>query len=214
MDFSNVIIFCKTSSVLSGDAPVEGSAPGVDATACDATARVKYTGATSPQTITGLTNGTLYYFRIFAKDTRGNYTAYTSTQEVSATPNGVVNKAATSTLTSSIFNTGIVGGVAYNSIMWKGTLGAGSTGKVRFQLAASNSSTGPWNYIGGNTCGALDWFDPLGPNTPIELKGATCVSSWNNMQYFRYKIQMCSNDCVTAGANTPTVNDVTVNWAP
>ncbi len=86
VDFSNVIILCKTSSVLSADAPVEGSAPGVDATACGATALVKYTGGTSPQLITGLTNGTLYYFRIFAKDTNGNYTAHASTQEVSATP--------------------------------------------------------------------------------------------------------------------------------
>jgi hypothetical protein len=123
---------------------------------------------------------------------------------------GVANKAATSTLTSAVFDTGVVSGVGYNSIMWNGTLPGG---KVRFQLAAANSSAGPWSYIGGNTCGAFDWFDPLAPNTPIELKGASCVSAWNNMRYFRYKVQLCSNDCITAGPNTPTVNGIVVNYA-
>jgi hypothetical protein len=99
--------------------------------------------------------------------------------------------------------------------MWKGSLGGVglNEGKVRFQLAASSASTGPWSYFGGSTCGSSDWFDPLASETPIELKGSSCLSQWNNKRYFKYRIQICSNDCVSAGSNTPTVDDVIVNWS-
>jgi hypothetical protein len=85
-DFQQVYIYCKTSSMISGEAPTEGTDPSVDGTACDGTARMKYKGTASPQTISSLTNDTLYYFRIYARDDNGNFTAYASTQEVSATP--------------------------------------------------------------------------------------------------------------------------------
>lgn len=125
-------------------------------------------------------------------------------------------------LTSAIFDsTGDAQGAGYNSVTWKGSLGGPGTneGKVRFQFAASDSSSGPWTYIGGATCQIGDWFEPSAPNTPIELRGdvdndATCRDAWNNKRYFRYKIRVCSNDCTTAGVFTPTVDDVVVNWAP
>jgi len=128
------------------------------------------------------------------------------------------------TLTSSIFDT-TAHGAGFNSIMWKGSLGAGGTGKVQFQFAASdclNGATNPpncndegtWSYYGGATCGADDWFASVGPNTPVELKGTTCASAWQNKRYFRYKLMICSNDCVSAGSSTPVVTDVSVGWAP
>ena len=83
-DFQKVIIYCETSSIT--EAPTEGADPSVDGTACDATARVKYSGSSSPQVFTGLTNGTTYYLRIYARDTNGNFTAIASTQQVSAAP--------------------------------------------------------------------------------------------------------------------------------
>ena len=144
----------------------------------------------------------------------GDTTAYT-TKICGTAGGGVPNLSISGNLISSVFDsTGSVDGGGYNSVLWKGTLGTGSTGKVRFQFAASDNTTGPWSYIGGGTCAAGDWFDPGAPDTPIELKGATCQTSWNNKRYFRYKIQICSNDCVTAGPNTPTVTDVAVSWAP
>lgn len=145
----------------------------------------------------------------------GNTTAYTT--KICATASATTNKSIGATITSSVYDTtASTSSVGYNSIMWKGTLGGAglNEGKVKFQLSASASSSGPWNYFGGSTCGALDWFDSLGPDKPIELKGFSCLSAWNNKRYYRYKVQMCSNDCVTAGLNTPTINNIIVNWSP
>lgn len=162
-------------------------------------------------TITGATNSHV-----------GDTTAYVN--KICGTASAATGLPIQATLTSSVFDTTAVATPAgYNSIMWKGTLGAGATGKVRFQLAASNCangatnaptcSTGSWSYLGGVTCGALDWFDTTGPDSPAEIKGASCLTAWNNMRYFRYKIQICSNDCTSAGTKTPTVDHVIVNWS-
>ncbi|MEI7741594.1 MAG: hypothetical protein WCJ29_03750 [bacterium] len=109
--------------------------------------------------------------------------------------------------------TGVSDGPGYNSILWKGALGGPSqnVGHVRFQLAASASSTGPWTYVGGATCTVSDWFEPTGPDTPIELM---CPSFYNNLRYFRYKVQLCSSDCTAVGLFTPQVDDVVVSWSP
>ncbi len=137
----------------------------------------------------------------------GNTTAYIT--KICGTAVLTSNKAATSTLTSSIFDTGLSFGGAYNSIMWKGLLPGGT--KVRFQFSTSASTTTEWNFYGGPTCGALDWFDTTAPDVAVELK---CPTLFNNMRYFRYKVQLCSGDCTTASEFTPTVTDVIVNWAP
>lgn len=104
-------------------------------------------------------------------------------------------------------------GQAYNSLLWKGALGGPSLnqGKVKFQIAASDSTSGPWTFIGGSSCTAGDWFEPSGPDTPIELK---CYSNLNNKKYFKYKVRICSKDCVIGGDFTPTVSDVIVNISP
>jgi hypothetical protein len=124
----------------------------------------------------------------------------------------------TGEITSAIFDTTGTDTLkpAYNSIMWEGTLNSGS-GRVRFQLATSNNSSGPWNYFGssdnGVTCNSGAWYDPGAPDAPAEL---TCAAvNHNNQRYFRYKVQLCSNnDCLTSGSISPEVDDVIVNWAP
>ncbi len=131
---------------------------------------------------------------------------------------------ATGELISPVFDTtGINDGPAYNSIMWKGALGGPSEdqGRVRFQIAASSCangatdypacSSGTWSFAGGSTCGGSDWFEPAVQDSPTEIK---CYSQFNNKRYFKYKVQICSNDCVTSGDYTPTVNDVVVSWSP
>ncbi len=120
-------------------------------------------------------------------------------------------------LTSSVFDSTAIGTPAgYNSIMWKGTQGTGVPGTVKFQLATSNSSTGPWSYYGGTTCGSADWYNAPSPDSPVELKGTSCLPPFNNQRYFRYKIMICTNDCVTNTGSTasPNVTSVVVNWAP
>jgi hypothetical protein len=103
-------------------------------------------------------------------------------------------------------------GPAYNSIMWKGHLGGASMdqGQVKFQIAAADSSSGPWNYTGGNTCGSSDWYE-ASQGTAVEL---LCHPQVNNKRYFRYKIRICADDCLVGGANTPQVDDIIVNWSP
>jgi len=128
------------------------------------------------------------------------------------------NMPPTGGLTSVIFDTTQSGTLkpAYNSIMWEGTLNGG-VGRVRFQLASSDNSSGPWDYFGssdnGVTCNSSSWYDPGAPDAPAEI---TCASAYhNNQRYYRYKIQLCSNDdCATSGSITPEVDDVIVNWAP
>lgn len=121
---------------------------------------------------------------------------------------------ATGELTSTTFDTtGAADGPAYNSILWKGQLGgpANTIGRVRFQFASSDSSAGPWNFIGGSTCQASEWWDPGDDDVAVELN---CPTQLNNKRYFRYKVQICSVNCVAAGVFTPTVNDIVVSWSP
>lgn len=125
--------------------------------------------------------------------------------------------AATGTLDSAVFDTFTTGsalqGPAYNSIMWSGSQN-GSAGKVQFQLATSDSSSGPWTFYGSNgtTCNTTNFYDTTGTDVPVELSCAP--AQHNNQRYFRYRIQICSSDCTASGIASPIVNDVVVNWAP
>lgn len=127
-------------------------------------------------------------------------------------PNCGVGMPVSGELTSNVYDTAVTDGAAYHSVNWKGQLGGAgqNEGKVRFQLATSNNAGGPWTYIGGATCGAGDYYDATNSSKAVE----TGCSGHNNARYYRYKVQICSNDCSTAGTNTPTVTDVNVSWAP
>ncbi|MEY4744552.1 MAG: hypothetical protein RL272_497 [Candidatus Parcubacteria bacterium] len=74
-DFSNVIVLRNTAAIT--DAPVEGSAPTVGSSI--GTSIVRYTGSAAAFVDTGLANGTNYYYKIFSKDTSGNYSVGTAT---------------------------------------------------------------------------------------------------------------------------------------
>ncbi|MEK9151998.1 MAG: hypothetical protein AAB692_01385 [Patescibacteria group bacterium] len=110
---------------------------------------------------------------------------------------------------SPTLDTGAVNGASYNGILWKGSAPVGT--KVRLQLAASDSSTGPFSFVGGSTCTASDYYEPAA-DAPAEVK---CFSALYNKRYFRYKVILCSGtDCSTSGSETPRVDDVIVNWSP
>jgi len=119
----------------------------------------------------------------------------------------------TGQLYSIVLDTTGTSGPAYNSVLWKGALGGPSQnqGKVRLQLSASNSSSGPWSYVGGTTCSSGDWFEAAA-DTPVEIR---CFSQLNNRRYFKYRLQLCSmSDCFSSGFYTPQVDEVVVNWSP
>ena len=124
---------------------------------------------------------------------------------------------ATGELISMVFDTGVADGATYNSILWKGSLGTGGTGKVRLKIATSNSDAGPWEYRGPettcstNTTSDSDWY-VAAADAPLEIG---CYSYHNNKRYFRYQVQICSSsDCSTGGQYTPTVTDAVVSWSP
>ena len=113
-------------------------------------------------------------------------------------------------LTSAVFDSGVADGAAYNSILWIGTIG---TGNVKFQLATADNAGGPWTYYGSSCIGGSgDWFIASVADTPVEL---LCPAQFNNKQYYRYKIRICSaSNCTDVGATSPIVEDVVVSWAP
>lgn len=111
---------------------------------------------------------------------------------------------ATAELTSSIFDTQSAGGVAINTIMWQGIQPLGT--EVRFQIASSNNSAGPWDYKGRDGSNTT-YYSPSGPNNPSQIN----LTYHNNYKYFRYKIFLYSNPAQTLG---PRVDDVIINWSP
>ena len=118
--------------------------------------------------------------------------------------------AATGNLESSTFDTGIVSGSAYNSIMWAGQLGTNEIGKVKLQLATDAEGDGPWTYYGAD-CNQGTFYTAAS-STPMEIG---CPAVHNNKRYFRYKVTICSaNNCSDSGETTPQVDDVIVNWSP
>ncbi len=126
------------------------------------------------------------------------------------------------TVTSAVFDTGTVG-AAYNSIYWTGTLGGQTQnlGKVRFQFGTSNTPSVTTYYGdgggGASSCNTSNWYDSGTPPTggPNKYVPLTCAPKYNNNQrYFSYKIEICSDDCVTAGTYTPSVTSTIVNWSP
>jgi hypothetical protein len=109
----------------------------------------------------------------------------------------------TGNLTSSIFDTQATTGAAINTIMWRGSL---NNGAVRFQIASSNDSAGPWNYFGPG-CTSATYYEPAGPDIPVEID----LSCHNNQRYARYKIILESD---AAPTQSPTVEDVIINYSP
>ena len=128
----------------------------------------------------------------------------TSTNMTYSTP-GVVYATASGTpgiLTSATFDTGVTSGAQFNSILWQGSSVNNST--VEFQLAASNASSGPWNFMGPD--GTVNtYYVPTGPGVAASLG----YSAFNNFRYFRYRLLV-----VPVSTGSSNVNSVIVNWSP
>ncbi|TSC52434.1 MAG: Uncharacterized protein LiPW41_204 [Parcubacteria group bacterium LiPW_41] len=126
-------------------------------------------------------------------------------------------------LDSAVIDTQSVGGATLNSITWKGTNNANSTGQqtyVDFQIAVSNSSSGPWNFIGPSGTSA-DYYSAscessfkgginAGGNAPNNTPICIDPAQVKNMRYIRYRVRMRSNLIQT---DTPRIDDVILNWS-
>ncbi len=106
-------------------------------------------------------------------------------------------------LISSVFDTGVGEGAALNSIIWQGSQPAGTN--VKFQIASSDSSGGPWVYVGPNNS-TTDFYLSTGPGISIILD----KTDHYNKKYFRYKIRLESN---AGGTAAPQVEDIIINWS-
>ena len=109
------------------------------------------------------------------------------------------------TVDSSVFDTGVAGGAAFNSILWQGNQPAGTN--VSFQFASSNSTSTLTPIGPGGTSLSSDVYNTTGPGVPVSLSRAYN----NNSRYFRYKIFLQSNIAHTL---SPRVDNVIVNWSP
>ena len=104
-------------------------------------------------------------------------------------------------LYSSTFDTGVATGAQFKVNLWQGTQAGGST--VEFQFAVSNSSSGPWIFVGPDGT-SNTYFTPFGPGRSVSLG----YSAFNNYRYYRYRLYI-----VGLGVSSQ-VNDVIVNWSP
>ncbi len=119
-------------------------------------------------------------------------------------------------LESSVFDTQTVAGAILNSIIWQGTSPSGTC--VDFQIAASNSSEGPWSYVGpsgdgstyyGTSCASSlqGGVGCAAPDTPICVK----KSDFAGYRYLRYNVRISSDLLQT---KTPVIEDIILNWSP
>ena len=106
------------------------------------------------------------------------------------------------TLVSSILDTSVSGGAGFNSLLWQGSLG--TSGAVKFQIASSTSSSGPWTYYGPTS--TSDYYQP-NPNVSIAFPTAGNTSP-QNKRYIRYKVYLSTS------STTPQINDIIINWSP
>ncbi len=103
-------------------------------------------------------------------------------------------------LVSSVFDTQVTGGAAFNTVSWRGALNGG---RVAFQIATSNSNNGPWTYLGPDGTANTVYEPPQDTQVKISRK------YHNNFRYVRYKVWLN-----WAGSQSPHVDDVIISYSP
>ena len=106
---------------------------------------------------------------------------------------------ATGLLLSNIFDSGTAEAV-FQTIFWRGTLNGG---EAKFQIASSNNSAGPWNYVGSDVSEATYYGGgTIGPDTQIPLG-----NHHSGRRYVRYKI------FITAiGGGSPQIDSISITY--
>ena len=90
-----------------------------------------------------------------------------------------------------------------NSIMWQGTQPTGTN--VRFHIASSNSSSGPFSFVGPDDTDS-SYYTPGGPNNPVPIRQENHLYE----RYVRYRVFLTANPSDT---ESPTVTDIILNYS-
>jgi hypothetical protein len=104
---------------------------------------------------------------------------------------------------STTFDTAVTTGVKLNSIFWNGLQPSGTF--VRFQFAMSNSSSGPWTYVGSD--GTASTYYTVDPGVATKLD----TLQHNALRYVRYRVTLVSNQNQTL---SPRVDDIALSFSP
>ena len=113
----------------------------------------------------------------------------------------------TGSLDSQTFDTSMASGTQLNSFIWQGSLPA-STG-IGFQFAGSNSSAGPWNFIGPDGTSNTSFTGAAG--SPVALTFTNhSLTLLSGYRYFRYRINLSADPTLQF---SPTISQVTLNWS-
>lgn len=153
---------------------------------------IKIVDISFPATISSVTNFDLSgYILSLSANCSFIYAAGTSNnEELIVISTAVTDCYATNgQLESSTFDTG-ADNITYNWLAWSGSQPANTT--IKFQLATSNNSNGPWNYVG-----------PDGSNSSYYTTAAKEFINYNyhlNQRYFRYKLFLNSQSDFQAPA--------------
>ena len=131
-DLGSVVVLRRTVSAVT-DTPVEGTTYTVGNAIGSSTVACVVTSPTATCTDAGLTNGTAYYYKIFAKDTNGNYATGAVPTGSPATPFAGVTVTPTSGLTTTE-----AGGTATFTVV----LTSQPTASVTMGLSSSNTAEG------------------------------------------------------------------------
>ncbi|MDP2598660.1 MAG: DUF2341 domain-containing protein [Candidatus Liptonbacteria bacterium] len=134
--------------------------------------------------------------------TTGNTCATSDYQVLTSWTGAAAASTSTGVLDSATFDTGISSGAQLNSFLWHGY--KPSNANVYFQFAVSNSSNGPWNFMG--TDGTANTYYNVAADTPMPLD----YSLFNGYRYFRYRVTLVGN----SNGWSPRVDDVVVKWSP
>lgn len=202
-DFSNVVVLRDTATILASSTPAEGSSPAVSSSCGGTACQVRYISSGTSLTDTGLTNGATYYYRIFAKDTRGNYTAYASTQEVPGTgaagnavptvttPTSSAIATSSATLSANVTSLGVPAVISARGTCWGATaspatncLAEGATTTGVFTHARTGMSPNTLYYYRGyatNTTGT--GYSTDGTFTTLSVPTASLSASLTNVTY-------------------------------
>jgi hypothetical protein len=106
-------------------------------------------------------------------------------------------------LDSATIDTGSTNGAQLNALTWSGSKPAGTD--VRFTIATSSSSSGPWTYVGSDGLTSSYYSTASGVGAPLY--------PWilGSARYFRYRVLLVSDAAQTV---SPRVDSVVVRWSP